>query len=1392
MKKTLRNFFQRYACKRAALGAVGVLALLLAGPQARAQFPRLESFKNTTTSGAGFRLGGNPNAAVLTANGPDTNGSGYLRLTNNSGNQSGFAIDQASFEAPSGFAISFEFFSYGKTTTDGADGFSVFLIDADKTSAAAFTAGASGGSLGYAQKTIAPISDGVPNGYIGIGIDEYGNFANPTEGRVGGRIPGTLTDGRTPNAVSIRGSGSGRSNTDYPYITGSASLPFKLDVATVRAQPGSSDFRRAYIYVIPQPDGTYLITTRIQYGNSIATTTDRVRVPKPPQNLRIGFAGSTGGSNNYHEIRNLAIIKAPIANDDVASTVYGNSVTLNILNNDVAPGGSLDPASVDLDPTNLAFDGSLTVSGKGTFVRNPDGTVTFNPVPTFAGVVSIPYTVSSLTGDLSNPAFITVIVKGADLATSISGPTAASPGSVITYTVNTSNLGTETANNVTPSLQLPMGLTGVVVSSGSYDTGTGKVTFATVASLAPGAPAIVNTVRFTGPTSGTVTGTAGRASGTPDPVDTNNTATITTTIQGIANVDTNCATPGKDGPGSLTNSSTAPNTYYPGSATTAMSATSISVGTAVGNTATPIKAGDLLMVIQMQGADINTTNSNSYGDGTSGNGTGTIPANFSAGYFEYAIAAADASGGTVTIGKPLSRIYERVDFTSSSTPTGQRRFQVVRIPQYSSLTVTGTVTGLAWNGETGGILALDVAGRTTFASSGRLDMSAKGFRGGGARQYTGGGTGYGTDDYRNVASTSTAGVHGAKGEGWAGAPRFVWNGNAVTSTGLEGYLSGSVGRGGPGNGGGGATDNQLTSNTGNAGGGGGGNAGSGGLGGFNRGVGIGTAQAAGGGNFAGSVSRWLLGGGGGAGSTEQAGTQSSGGVGGGIVVLRTGYLSGTGELRANGGNAPTAGLTTSYTNGGGGGGAGGTVVLLSTNTTGFANMTLGAQGGTGGNALTNADNDDYGPGGGGGGGFVFANSGSSNEVVTGGANGFTELGRATDTNSAAAGTAGMATTNTGDPSVLIGGAGSCLPSLTVAMSTTTPNVQRTAGAGSSVNPALYELTISNTGGRADNVIVLAALASNIFQYDPTYTPVFKLQRANGATESISATGNIPSGANSTPQFGSSTLSIPAGATLSITFRATIAATAQDGFAYQANATVTYTNPLRTTTSATVTPGGNYAGGTNATLGAAGGQNYSASSSPNEDVTIVKPLPVELTRFEVVAAGLDARLSWTTASEKNNAYFEVQRSLDGKQFETIGKRTGQGSTQAKTDYAYLDAGAGRLLAGQPIYYRLRQVDYDGQEAFSPVRVVTFGPAATTAVALYPNPTAQNPTVTLDLTGLPAGAYQVQVRDLTGRLLQQQTLAGGQRHPLAVQPLPMGSYLVTVHGGAIHLNLKLVRD
>ncbi|MGH9761202.1 MAG: isopeptide-forming domain-containing fimbrial protein, partial [Blastocatellia bacterium] len=140
-----------------------------------------------------------------------------------------------------------------------------------------------------------------------------------------------------------------------------------------------------------------------------------------------------------------------------------------------------------------------------------------------------------------------------------------------------------------------------------------------------------------------------------------------------------CATPGKDGAaGTLTG---VVNAYYRGTNSPAAGATTITLGTANANGAqTAIASGDLLLVIQMQGADITSTNSTAYGDGSTGSGY-TVNGNLTAGHYEFvkANSAVAVTGGTrnLTIigggtGTGLINGYANANSTGAH---GAQRFQ---------------------------------------------------------------------------------------------------------------------------------------------------------------------------------------------------------------------------------------------------------------------------------------------------------------------------------------------------------------------------------------------------------------------------------------------------------------------------------------------------------------------------------------------------------------------------------------------------------------------------------------------------------------------------------------------------------------------------------------------
>jgi hypothetical protein len=448
------------------------------------------------------------------------------------------------------------------------------------------------------------------------------------------------------------------------------------------------------------------------------------------------------------------------------------------------------------------------------------------------------------------------------------------------------------------------------------------------------------------------------------------TATLVVAVREPARAAALCGTPGRDGsPGNLTG---IVDTYWPGTANAGAGATSITVGAhATGDASTAIASGDLLLVVQMQGATLNTTNTSSYGDG-SGSGTGAIST--TAGTFEYVVAAGALAvgGGSVTItgtnGGGLIHAY---------TTGGNAHFQVIRVPQYTSPTIGAALVPLAWNGTAGGVLAVDVANILNGNGS-TISANAKGFRGGQGRALAGDAT-TANGDWVNL---DTKNAHGIKGEGTAGTPALVYTngaGSAATNT----YpAAGDTARGAGGNAGGGGADAHVSANDENTGGGGGGNGGAGGVGGksWNSQV----ADGGIGGSFTPSATQVVLGGGGGAGSRNNgAGFDSSGGTGGGMVMIRVAGVTNALTITANG----SMGVDP-QNDGGGGGGAGGTVMMTGLATLNGVTVTANGANGTDADVL-NAGNAAHGPGGGGGGGVVVSNGGIA-ATLNGGAAGVTD------------------------------------------------------------------------------------------------------------------------------------------------------------------------------------------------------------------------------------------------------------------------------------------------------------------------------------------------------------------------------------------------------------------
>lgn len=177
---------------------------------------------------------------------------------------------------------------------------------------------------------------------------------------------------------------------------------------------------------------------------------------------------------------------------------------------------------------------------------------------------------------------------------------------------------------------------------------------------------------------------------------------------------------------------------------------------------------------------------------------------------------------------------------------------------------------------------------------------------------------------------------------------------------------------------------------------------------------------------------------------------------------------------------------------------------------------------------------------------------------------------------------------------------------------------------------------------------------------------------------------------------------------------------------------------------------------------------------------VAPLPVELTSFTGSVNALNlASLHWTTASERNTAYFAIEYSADGSTFTEASRVAASGNSSQSIIYQW--------TTPQPLvhatYYRLRQVDLDGEVYYSPI--VYLAPATTLLrqVAVYPNP-SNGQDIRLLLQGYSGESLTIRLTDALGRTILTQPLAPAEAQytaPLFLpQSLAPGTYILTLVG------------
>ncbi|MBW4048696.1 MAG: hypothetical protein HIU89_12415 [Proteobacteria bacterium] len=349
---------------------------------------------------AGSGAGSIPACTSIT----DAVGSGALRLTDAANSAKGAILSNWTFPSNAGIQVTFTTYTYGgnsytahlyggNTATPGADGIGFYLLNGS----VAPNIGAFGGSLGYSCSMSNNPHDGMAGAYLGVGMDEYGNFTN---GGSGGDNTATGTGHpgyQNPNEIGVRGWGNvnlpalqainpsatesdvkavcenggsyaGKTLPDYPllgYYTLPSNQPISNESATKRSQATPITYQ-----LIITPGGN--LNLSYKYGSTATTFSPLLKDVSisgsngpMPSSFRFGFGASTGGGTNVHEITCFSVVPAnqtvgaPVAPLSIGSGSYIYTLT-----------SALDPIAGHVQAYSTSANGTPAASATWDVANN--------------------------------------------------------------------------------------------------------------------------------------------------------------------------------------------------------------------------------------------------------------------------------------------------------------------------------------------------------------------------------------------------------------------------------------------------------------------------------------------------------------------------------------------------------------------------------------------------------------------------------------------------------------------------------------------------------------------------------------------------------------------------------------------------------------------------------------------------------------------------------------------------------------------------------------------------------------------------------------------------------------------------------------------------------------
>ncbi|MDR2361669.1 MAG: gliding motility-associated C-terminal domain-containing protein [Prevotellaceae bacterium] len=281
--------------------------------------------------------------------GIDPPGEGWLRLVETRTGQNGYVLLDRTFPSTMGVTIEFDFKVWSSSSTGIADGFCVFLFDGGGTQP--FQIGTSGGYLGYINLRPA---------YLGVGIDEWGNFWSAAGG-----------SGTRPSAITV-------ADASYHYVVGT---PAYLGTGTYLEYPTPSSarpsdavyYRRVRIEIIPIANGmSVTVYLKMQPGGVFAAVLGPADVIQTtPALLRLGFNAATGAAYGYHEVRDV-VVRTPgdmsvFKSSDEGCAARRDSVVIHTIISNSTNAAVAGVSVVDTLPAGYVVTGGApAVSSAGT------------------------------------------------------------------------------------------------------------------------------------------------------------------------------------------------------------------------------------------------------------------------------------------------------------------------------------------------------------------------------------------------------------------------------------------------------------------------------------------------------------------------------------------------------------------------------------------------------------------------------------------------------------------------------------------------------------------------------------------------------------------------------------------------------------------------------------------------------------------------------------------------------------------------------------------------------------------------------------------------------------------------------------------------------------------